>query len=156
MKVQIQPPPMLCSLSGPEPSMGNFEYSSELWTSKAATMSAAFFGAFQPRHLQIMRGGWRLPSRTSHSPLSSPLASKNRRCSIQLVMLDAQSEAETGVKLARVQVNAALPRSEMHSWAKMPCLIYCVFFRGSSAGFTYLSSHGPILLSCTTVGSFSG
>src|SRR5262252_3042094 len=45
-------------------------------------MSAAFFGAFQPMHLQITRGGWRLPSKTSHSPLSSPFASKNRRCSI--------------------------------------------------------------------------
>src|SRR5215831_10969744 len=43
-------------------------------------MSAAFFGAFQPIHLQITRGGWRLPSKTSHSPLSSPFASKNRRC----------------------------------------------------------------------------
>jgi len=67
-------------------------------------MSAAFFGAFQPTHLQITRGGWRLPSRTSHSPLSSPLASKNRRCSMQLVTLDAQFEAETGAKLARVHV----------------------------------------------------
>src|SRR5690348_11056447 len=45
-------------------------------------MSAAFFGAFQPMHLQITRGGWRLPSKTSHSPLSSPFASKNRRCSM--------------------------------------------------------------------------
>src|SRR5262245_9560328 len=44
-------------------------------------MSAAFFGAFQPMHLHITRGGWRLPSKTSHSPLSSPFASKNRRCS---------------------------------------------------------------------------
>src|SRR6476646_6225476 len=52
-------------------------------------MSAAFFGAFQPTHLQITRGGWRFPSRTSHSSLSSPLASKNRRCSMQLVTLDA-------------------------------------------------------------------
>ena len=67
-------------------------------------MSAAFFGAFQPRHLQITRGGWRFPSSTNHSPLSSPLASKNRRCSMHLVTLDAQFEAETEAKLARVQV----------------------------------------------------
>ena len=45
---------------------------------QAATISAAFFGAFQPRHLQITRGGCLLPSRTSHSPLSSPITSKNR------------------------------------------------------------------------------
>ena len=82
-------------------------------------MSAAFFGAFQPRHLQITRGGWRFPSSTNHSPLSSPLASKNRRCSMQLVTLDAQFEAETGAKMARVQVNAALSRSEMHPWVKV-------------------------------------
>src|SRR5262249_30925621 len=49
---------------------------------KAATMSAAFFGAFQPMHLQMTRGGWRSPSKTSHSPLSSPFASKKRRCSM--------------------------------------------------------------------------
>src|SRR5262245_6280192 len=67
-------------------------------------MSAAFFGAFQPAHLQITRGGWRLPSRTSHSPLSSPLASKNRRCTMQLVTLDVQFEAEPGAKLEPVQV----------------------------------------------------
>ena len=52
-------------------------------------MSAAFFGAFQPRHLQITRGGRLLPSRTSHSPLSSPLTSKNRRCSMLLVTPNA-------------------------------------------------------------------
>src|SRR6185312_14007253 len=55
---------------------------SALYACKAAAMSAAFFGAFQPMHLQITRGGWRLPSKTSHSPLSSPFASKNRRCSM--------------------------------------------------------------------------
>src|SRR5262249_17509243 len=49
---------------------------------KAAAMSAAFLGAFQPMHLHITCGGWRLPSKTSHSPLSSPFASKNRRCSM--------------------------------------------------------------------------
>jgi hypothetical protein len=35
---------------------------------------------------------------------------------MQLVTLYAQFEAETGAKMARVQVNAALSRSEMHSW----------------------------------------
>jgi hypothetical protein len=82
-------------------------------------MRAASFGAFQPTHLQITRGGWCLPSMTSQSPRSSPLASKNRRCSMQLVTLDARSEVETGAKLTRVQGmlrnRIAGPRPILHS-----------------------------------------
>jgi hypothetical protein len=50
---------------------------------------------------------------------------------MQLVTLDAQFEAETGAKMARVQVNAALSRSEMHSWVKVVC--YQVMARHASA-----------------------
>ena len=60
-----------CSSSRPEPSRVNFGRVSNCAPPKAAAMSAACVGAFQPRHLQITRGGWCLPSRTSHSPLSS-------------------------------------------------------------------------------------
>ena len=94
-------------------------------------MSAAFFGAFQPRHLQITRGGWGLPSRTSHSPVSSPLASKNRRCSMLLITLDAQSEAEWGAKLERVQVmlRNRIPPADARNNALRPryllSLTYC-------------------------------
>jgi hypothetical protein len=35
---------------------------------------------------------------------------------MQLVTLDAQFEDETGAKIARVQVNAALSRSETLRW----------------------------------------
>jgi hypothetical protein len=56
-----------------------------LYASKAATMSAAFLGAFHPRHLQMTRGGsaWHL-THAIHR-FFSPFTSKKRLCSMLLV-----------------------------------------------------------------------
>lgn len=77
-------------------------------------MRAAFFGAFQPTHLQITRGGWRLASKTSHSPSPSPLASKNRR-SMQPITLDVQFEAKTDPKTGACSshVRHCLPEAKL-------------------------------------------
>ena len=71
--------PMLCGwllMEPPRTIEGEFRVELRMVRVQGSSNERRIFGAFKPRHLQITRGGWRFPSSTNHSPLSSPLASK--------------------------------------------------------------------------------